>query len=67
LFYARAQPLSYKFSAGICQTSPRNAIIHHGRLNQGVHLITKPFNFADLAAKTRDVLDAPVHEASQRL
>ena len=38
----------------------RNAIIHHGRLDKGVQLITKPFTFADLAAKVRDVLDAPV-------
>src|SRR6202000_286333 len=35
----------------------RNAIFHHGRLDKGVQLITKPFNFADLAAKIRDVLD----------
>jgi PAS domain S-box-containing protein len=35
----------------------RNAIIHHGRLDKGVHLITKPFTFGDLAAKVRDVLD----------
>lgn len=35
----------------------RNAIIHHGRLDKGVELITKPFTFAELAAKVRDVLD----------
>lgn len=35
----------------------RNAIIHHGRLDKGVQLLTKPFNFMDLAAKVRDVLD----------
>jgi hypothetical protein len=32
------------------------AIIHHGRLDKGVSL-TKPFSYADLAAKVRDVLD----------
>jgi PAS domain S-box-containing protein len=37
----------------------RNAIVHHGRLDPGVHLVTKPFTFAELAAKVRDVLDAP--------
>jgi PAS domain S-box-containing protein len=37
----------------------RNAIIHHGRLDHGVHLITKPFSLNDLAAKVRDVLDTP--------
>lgn len=35
----------------------RNAIIHHGRLDKGVQLVTKPFGFAELAAKLRDVLD----------
>ncbi len=35
----------------------RNAIFHHGRLDKGVHLITKPFSFEELAAKVRDVLD----------
>jgi signal transduction histidine kinase len=35
----------------------RNAIIHHGRLDKGVQLITKPFSFSDLAAKVRDILD----------
>jgi PAS domain S-box-containing protein len=35
----------------------RNAIIHHGRLDKGVQLLTKPFSHGDLAAKVRDVLD----------
>jgi PAS domain S-box-containing protein len=35
----------------------RNAIVHHGRLDPGVQLITKPFTYANLAAKVRDVLD----------
>jgi CheY-like chemotaxis protein len=35
----------------------RNAIIHHGRLDKGVLLITKPFSSTDLAVKIRDVLD----------
>ena len=37
---------------------PRNAIIHHGRLDPGVELIMKPFTYAELAAKVRRVLDA---------
>jgi signal transduction histidine kinase len=37
----------------------RNAIVHHGRLDAGVQLLTKPFTFADLAAKVRAVLDSP--------
>ncbi len=35
----------------------RNAIVHHGRLDAGVELITKPFSYADLAARIRDLLD----------
>ena len=35
----------------------RNAIVHHGRLDPGVELITKPFAYADLAARIRDMLD----------
>jgi CheY-like chemotaxis protein len=35
----------------------RNAIVHHGRLDKGVRLITKPFTSADLASRIRDVLD----------
>jgi signal transduction histidine kinase/DNA-binding response OmpR family regulator len=35
----------------------RNAIVHHGRLDSGVQLITKPFTFEQLAARVRDVLD----------
>ena len=38
----------------------RNAIIHQGRLDKGVKLITKPFSSTDLAARIRDVLDDPL-------
>jgi PAS domain S-box-containing protein len=37
----------------------RNAIVHDGRLDPGVELITKPFTQAALAAKIRDIIDAP--------
>jgi signal transduction histidine kinase len=40
----------------------RNAIIHHGRLDKGVHLISKPFSLQELAAKVRDVLDGTSSE-----
>ncbi len=35
----------------------RNAIVHSGRLDPGVHLLIKPFTFASLASKVRSVLD----------
>ncbi len=34
-----------------------NAIIHHGVLDKGVHLLTKPFRKVELARKIRQVLD----------
>ncbi|MDA9491198.1 histidine kinase [Bradyrhizobium sp. CCBAU 11361] len=36
----------------------RNAIVHHGRLDAGVQLISKPFTFEGLATRVRDILDA---------
>jgi len=36
----------------------RNAIVHEGRLDPGVSLITKPFAFAALSEKLRDLLDS---------
>lgn len=36
-----------------------NAIVHHGRLNEGVHLIAKPFQREQLARKVADVLGFP--------
>ena len=35
----------------------RNAIVHHGRLDPGVQLISKPFTYAALATRIRAVLD----------
>jgi signal transduction histidine kinase/DNA-binding response OmpR family regulator len=35
----------------------RNAIVHHGRLDPGVELLVKPYTYAALAAKLRQVLD----------
>eukprot|EP01037_Dinobryon_pediforme_P012730 gene12730-12826_t len=34
-----------------------NAIIHHGRLDRGVHLLSKPYRKQELATKIRLVLD----------
>jgi signal transduction histidine kinase len=35
----------------------RNAIVHNGRLDAGVNLISKPFTYRELAAKVRRLLD----------
>ncbi len=37
----------------------RNAIVHQGRLDAGVQLISKPFTFEQLASRVRDLLDRP--------
>ena len=34
----------------------RNAIVHQGRLDPGVELITKPFTFDELAAKLHAIV-----------
>jgi signal transduction histidine kinase/CheY-like chemotaxis protein len=36
----------------------RNAIVHNGRLDEDVSLITKPFTFEGLASKVRNLLDS---------
>ncbi|MCX7354774.1 MAG: PAS domain S-box protein [Alphaproteobacteria bacterium] len=36
----------------------QDAIVHHGRLDAGVHLLSKPYRLRDLAGKVRAVLDA---------
>jgi CheY-like chemotaxis protein len=37
----------------------RNAVVHNGVLDPGVHLIGKPFTLEELATRVREVLDAP--------
>jgi hypothetical protein len=34
-----------------------NAIVHHGRLDPGIELISKPYSYSALAAKIRTSLD----------
>jgi PAS domain S-box-containing protein len=53
---SRRQPkLKVLFTTGYT----RNAIVHHGRLDPGIHLIGKPFSFHELASRIRTRLDAP--------
>jgi CheY-like chemotaxis protein len=39
-----------------------NAIVHQGRLDAGIHLLTKPYRRAELAKALREVLDAAIEE-----
>jgi len=54
---AEAKKIQPKLKVLFTTGYARNAIVHNGRLDPGVQLITKPYTFADLAAKIRDVLD----------
>ncbi|MFC3230079.1 PAS domain S-box protein [Marinibaculum pumilum] len=50
----KLQPgLPVLFTSGYAE----NAIVHHGRLDPGVHLLNKPYRQQDLAVKLRQVLD----------
>jgi CheY-like chemotaxis protein len=49
----RHSPLRVLFTSGYTE----NAMIHHGRLEPGVHLLTKPYRRAELARMIRVVLD----------
>jgi CheY-like chemotaxis protein len=51
----KMQPgLKVLYTSGYSQ----NAIVHHGRLDAGVELLSKPYRRSELAAKVRKVLDA---------
>jgi hypothetical protein len=41
----------------------RNAVVHHGRLDEGVDLIQKPVSQAQLATRVREILDRPTRPA----
>ncbi|HSV14064.1 MAG TPA: ATP-binding protein [Tepidisphaeraceae bacterium] len=50
---ARCPDIRVLFTTGYA----RNAIVHQGRLDPGVALLVKPFTYAGLAAKLREMLD----------
>ena len=54
---ARARQLHPALKVLFTTGYARNAIFHHGRLDKGIQLLTKPFSFTELAGKVRDVLD----------
>ena len=41
-----------------------NAVIHHGRLDPGVLLLTKPYRKSNMARMVRATLDANQHAGS---
>ena len=36
-----------------------NAVLSHGHLDPGMHVMTKPFELGALARRAKDLLDAP--------
>jgi CheY-like chemotaxis protein len=44
-----------------------NAIVHHGRVDAGVHLLRKPYRRSELALKVRQVLDMDTSTAARTL
>ncbi|WP_049731554.1 ATP-binding protein [Rhizobium ecuadorense] len=54
---AKARELQPAVKALFTTGYSRNAIVHHGRLDKGVHLLQKPFSIKDLAVRVRGVLD----------
>jgi signal transduction histidine kinase/ActR/RegA family two-component response regulator len=57
----RAPHLKVLFTTGYT----RNAIVHHGTLDPGVHLLGKPYTFAALARKVAELLAVPHHPEEQ--
>jgi CheY-like chemotaxis protein len=50
----RRPTLKTLFTSGYTE----NSIVHHGRLDPGMHFLSKPFRRQDLATKIREALDA---------
>ena len=60
-FAAAAQELRPELPVLFTSGYTDNAIVHQGRLDEGVHLISKPYASADLARRLAQLLpaDAP--------
>ncbi len=60
----RARRLRPSLSAIITTAYAASALLHHGRLDPGIDLLSKPFTFDALAARLREVLDRPQSTAA---
>ncbi|HYD65736.1 response regulator [Azospirillum sp.] len=58
-FARRAQEVCPELKVLFTSGYTGNAIVHHGRLDEGVSLLSKPYSREALAAKLRQVLDLP--------
>jgi CheY-like chemotaxis protein len=56
----RAQPSQPSLKVLITTAYAGQALIHEGRLDPGIELIKKPFSFAALAARIRELLDGDI-------
>jgi len=52
---ARHPALKVLFMSGYAD----DTIVHHGVLDEGIEFVNKPFTFAQLTRKIREVLDKP--------
>jgi PAS domain S-box-containing protein len=50
---ARRGPVKVLFTAGYTE----NSVVHHGRLDAGVTLLSKPYRKTELASRVREILD----------
>jgi len=53
----RAQEMRPKLPILYVTGYSRNAVVHHGRLDEGVELLQKPVSLAELAGRVRELLD----------
>jgi CheY-like chemotaxis protein len=53
----RAQEMRPKLPILYMTGYSRNAVVHHGRLDEGVELLQKPVSQAELASRVRELLD----------
>jgi signal transduction histidine kinase/CheY-like chemotaxis protein len=63
----RARAIRARLKVLITTAYAGSALIHQGRLDAGVELLSKPFPFADLALRIRELLDRPQSSQDARI